>query len=276
MAVAQYVKINGYSIHLNIIGRGKPIIFLHGGPGSEHRFFLPHVLPLAKKYQLVLYDQRGCGKSDSMLEDHYSIEEEVETLESIRKQLQIEKVNIFGESWGSMLALSYASAYPKRVNKLFLTAAIGINQKGLKTFEKELLKRITLKDKIKLLKTDREVKKGVTSVERLLDILDPYYVYSKQSLNNNEKIDMNHKVNHTIVADIEKNYDLTKELDKLVEIPILVAQGSHDILPPSIIEKLLLDYLPHANLHTIENCGHWTIIEKSQEINLLADAFFDD
>ncbi|WP_042148899.1 alpha/beta fold hydrolase [Paucisalibacillus sp. EB02] len=274
MAVAQYVNINGHNIHINIIGEGEPIIFLHGGPGSEHRFFLPHVLPLAKKYQLVLYDQRGCGKSDSILGNNYSIEEEVNTLESLRKLLQFEKINIFGESWGSMLALCYASAYPKRVSKLFLTAAIGVNQKGLKTFEKELLKRITLKDKIKLLKTDREVKKGTASVDKVLAILDPYYVFSKHSLQNNEKTSMNQTVNYTIVEDIENNYDLSEDLDRLAEIPILVAQGSHDILPPTIIEKLFINYLPHTRLHTIENCGHWTIIEKSNEINMLAEDFF--
>jgi proline iminopeptidase len=274
MAVAQYVNINGHSIHINIIGEGEPIIFLHGGPGSEHRFFLPHVLPLSKKYQLVLYDQRGCGKSDPFQDNNYSIEEEVNTLESLRKQLQHEKVNIFGESWGSMLALSYPSAYPRRVNKLFLTAAIGITQKGLKTFEKELLKRITLKDKIKLLSMDREVRKGTATTEKLLDILDPYYVFSKDSIQNYGKTNMNHTVNQILIEDIEKNYDLSKDLDKLVEIPILIAQGSHDILPPPLIEKLLINYLPHARLQVIENCGHWTLLEKSSEINKLAEDFF--
>jgi proline iminopeptidase len=274
MPVAQYVNINGQNIHINIIGEGEPIIFLHGGPGSEHRFFLPHILPLSKKYKLVLYDQRGCGKSDPILDDKYSMEEEVKTLESLRESLQLEKMNLFGESWGSMLALLYATTYPKKVNKLFLTAAIGVDYKGFKTFERELLKKISFKDKIKLVRTDRKVTKGTASVEEVLDILDPYYVFSKDCLYTKEKTNMNHTVNHIIVEDIEKNYNLTSKVDRLEDIPILVAQGTHDILPPSLIEDLLIKYIPHATLHEIKNCGHWTVVEKSEEINSLVVHFF--
>ncbi len=276
LALAQYVNIDGLNVHINIIGEGEPIIFLHGGPGGEHRFFLPHVLPLSKKYKLVLYDQRGCGKSDPTSNNEYSIDDEVRTLELLRMQLKLDKLNLFGESWGSMLALCYATTYPEKVNKLFLTAAIGINQRGFKTFEKELLKKISLKDKIKLIRTERNLNKKTASVEDLLDIIDPYYVYSPKNLLLKNNCTMNHTVNHVVVEDIEDKYDITDKVDRLTDIPILVAQGSHDILSPSLIKKLLIDYIPHARLHEIENCGHWTVIEKASEINTLAQDFFNN
>ena len=276
MAVAQYVNIHTRNIHINIIGKGESIIFLHGGPGSEHRFFLPYVIPLAKKYKIVLYDQHGCGKSDPIENDNYSLQDEVNTLESLRIKLQLEKMNLFGESWGSMLALLYATTYPERVNKLFLTAVIGINQKGFKAFEKELLRKISIKDKINLVNTDRKVKKGTASIEDILDIVDPYYVYSKESLHGKIKTRMNHTVNHIMIEDIEKNYDLSSKVDRLAHIPITVAQGSHDILPPSLINELFINYIPHAELHEIKNCGHWTIVEKPDEINLMAKQFFSN
>ncbi len=118
-----FVNIKGQKLHVNIIGDGEAIVFLHGGPGSEHRFFLPHVLPLAQKFKLVLYDQRGCGKSEHAKSNTYSMMDEVKTLELLRKELKLEKMNLFGESWGSMLALLYATTYPERVNKILLTAA---------------------------------------------------------------------------------------------------------------------------------------------------------
>lgn len=114
------INIDIQGLHINTIGEGDPIVFLHGGPGSEHRFFLPHILPLSNKFQLVLYDQRGCGKSEPSINNQYSMMDEVNNLELIRKELKLEKINLFGESWGSMLALIYATTYPERVNKILL------------------------------------------------------------------------------------------------------------------------------------------------------------
>lgn len=59
-----YVLVNDRKIFINVVGEGDAIIFLHGGSGSNHKFFLPHVLPLSKNYKLILYDQTGCGKSE--------------------------------------------------------------------------------------------------------------------------------------------------------------------------------------------------------------------
>ncbi|WP_246188444.1 alpha/beta fold hydrolase [Metabacillus lacus] len=172
-----FINIDGQQLHVNIIGEGETIVFLHGGPGSEHRFFLPHVLPLSQKFKLVLYDQRGCGKSELSKDNQYSMEDEVKTLEILRRELKLEKINLFGESWGSMLALLYATKYPERVNKILLTAAIGITAKGYKVFEKELLKKVSLKDKIKLFKAEKKMKKGSGTIEDILNVLDPYYVF---------------------------------------------------------------------------------------------------
>ena len=269
-----FVNIKGQKLHVNIIGDGEVIVFLHGGPGSEHRFFLPHVLPLAQKFKLVLYDQRGCGKSEHAKSNTYSMMDEVKTLELLRKELKLEKMNLFGESWGSMLALLYATTYPERVNKILLTAAIGVSAKGYKSFEKELLKKISLKDKINLFKADRKMKKGSGSYEDILNILDPYYVFSVDTLKRKEKSSMNSYVNQLIGEDIEKNYDLKSEIYKLSEIPILVAQGSHDIITPAKIKELLIKYVPHVKLIEIENCGHWTVVEKPDKMNTIAENFF--
>ncbi|MGR5868833.1 alpha/beta fold hydrolase [Bacillus pacificus] len=74
--------------------------------------------PLAEKFQLVFYDQAGCGESEAPKNNKYSMRDEVANLEAMRVQLGFEKINILGESWGSMLALLYATTYPERVNKL--------------------------------------------------------------------------------------------------------------------------------------------------------------
>ncbi len=99
---------------------GKPVVFLHGGPGGgieprHRRFFDP------ARYRVVLFDQRGCGRSTP----HASLIDNttwhlVDDIEALRDHLAIERWQVFGGSWGSTLALAYAQRHPNRVTELIL------------------------------------------------------------------------------------------------------------------------------------------------------------
>jgi proline iminopeptidase len=100
--------------------QGKPAVFVHGGPGagageSSRRFFDP------RKYRIVLFDQRGCGRSKphASLVDN-TTQHLVADMEALRKHLGVERWLVFGGSWGSTLSLAYAQAHPKRVTELVL------------------------------------------------------------------------------------------------------------------------------------------------------------
>ena len=94
---------------------GVPVVFLHGGPGAgcepyHRQLFNP------EKYRIILFDQRGCGRSTP----HASLENNttqhlIADMEMIRKELGIEKWAVAGGSWGSTLALAYAETYPENV-----------------------------------------------------------------------------------------------------------------------------------------------------------------
>jgi proline iminopeptidase len=107
---------------------GKPAVVLHGGPGSGchpwHRaYFDPN------RYRIVLFDQRGCGRStphasepdvDLSSNTTWNL---VADIERLRRQLGIERWLVWGGSWGSVLALAYAETHPERVSEMILWAS---------------------------------------------------------------------------------------------------------------------------------------------------------
>lgn len=117
--------------------QGKPAVFVHGGPGAgalinDRRFFDPQA------YRIVLFDQRGCGRS----RPHASLHENttwhlVDDIESLRRHLGIERWLVFGGSWGSTLSLAYAETHPESVTELVLRGIFLLRQKEIHWFYQE-------------------------------------------------------------------------------------------------------------------------------------------
>jgi proline iminopeptidase len=113
---------NGHSIYFEQSGNktGLPVVFLHGGPGSganenHRRYFNPD------KYRIIIFDQRCCNRSkpNGCVENN-STSDILDDIESIRNQLDIEKLILFGGSWGATLALLYAEKYPQHITGIIL------------------------------------------------------------------------------------------------------------------------------------------------------------
>ena len=126
----------GHEIYYEECGNphGKPCVILHGGPGGAinptmRRFFDP------AKWRMVLFDQRGCGKSrpNASLEDNttWSL---IRDIERLRERLGVEKWCVFGGSWGSTLALAYAITHPERVESLVLRGIFLLTERELRWF----------------------------------------------------------------------------------------------------------------------------------------------
>ncbi len=122
--------------------KGQPILFVHGGPGggidSDHRrYFDP------KHYRVILFDQRGCGRSQPYAELRENTTWDlVADIEKLRQKLSIEKWIVFGGSWGSTLSLVYAETHPSSVKGLILRGIFLCRSQEIRWFYQEGASRI--------------------------------------------------------------------------------------------------------------------------------------
>lgn len=120
---------DGHRVYWECCGNpaGKPAIYLHGGPGSgttpgARRYFDPAI------YRIVLFDQRGCGRSRPLASEpdadlsNNTTAHLIADIERLREHLNVERWTMLGISWGTTLALAYAQTYPGRVDRLVLAA----------------------------------------------------------------------------------------------------------------------------------------------------------
>lgn len=96
------------------------VVLLHGGPGVPMDF-TPIIEQLSAKYQVVAFDQRGTGRSPA--EDAtYAMEEYIDDINSVMKYIGVDKVHLFGHSWGGLFAQIYAEKYPEKILSMFLSS----------------------------------------------------------------------------------------------------------------------------------------------------------
>ncbi len=118
-----YVSTNGVMIYFKSIGRGSPLVIVHGGPGADHTYFLPYLLPLARTHRLVFIDERGSGKSSRVQDlSLYTVERMVEDVEGVRLALGLGKISLLGHSYGGVLAQAYALKYQNNLSHLILNS----------------------------------------------------------------------------------------------------------------------------------------------------------
>jgi proline iminopeptidase len=263
---------------------GKPAVFLHGGPGGGtdekmRTFFDP------KLYRIVLFDQRGCGKSTprASLEDNTTWHL-VEDIERLREHLGIERWLVFGGSWGSTLALAYAETHPQRVTELVLRGIFLLRKWEIDWFYQnaggaaalypdlweEYVKPIPPPQRAdmvrayyqRLTSTDPQILsaaarswsiwEGATSFLRL----NPEYV---AKFGQDEyaaafaRIECHYFINGGF---FRADNQLIEDVDRIRHIPAVIVQGRYDVVCPVKSAWDLHRAWPQAQLRIVPDAGH--------------------
>ncbi len=262
--------------------KGKPAIFLHGGPGGgcgslSRRFFNP------KKYRIILFDQRGCGRSKphTCLEDNTTWHL-IEDIETIRERLSIKKWLVFGGSWGSTLAIAYAQKYPNNVSQMVLRGIFMLRQKELQWFYQYgasemypeawqgFLKEIPENERDNLIEAYRKIFYGKNK-EKQLSAAKAWSKWEascsfinhnpdavKESINAEFALAFALIENHYFVNKgfLENENQLLDNIDIIRNIPTIIIQGRYDVVCPPTTAYELHSKWPESELVIAPFSGH--------------------
>jgi proline iminopeptidase len=275
---------HGHKIYVELSGNphGKPIIFLHGGPGGgtnpkQRQFFDP------KHYQIILFDQRGCGQSKPLGDTNGNTTQDLlSDMEAIRKHFDIKRWIIFGGSWGSTLALAYATQYPETIKALILRGIFLSRKTELDWFLDEVKaffpeahealldflpndKRDDLVKNYSELVFSSDLKiSGPASIAwnrfestllKLLPQAEENETLTDEDIENEiarARVQL-HYIKDQCFIDGEK---ILKEVKQLNDIPITIIQGRYDMVCPPITAYELYQCLPRANFILVPDAGH--------------------
>ena len=281
-----------HRIYFELCGKpdGQPVFVLHGGPGGScspyyRRFFNP------KKYLIVLHDQRGTGRSEPFgeLTDN-TTQHLVEDIERLRRHLNLEKIILFGGSWGSTLGLAYAETYPEHVQAMVLRGIFMATKQeidhfyhgGVRPFFPELYeqyvesipaderadmpralsKRVQSDDKgerdafTKLWATYEMKLATLNTPDEMLNNVDPDEFYALALLEN-------HYMSNGCFLE---EGQLLKEAFRLFSIPIILVNGRYDMICPPVNAYRLHKKLAKSELIIVEETGHWMGDEAMESI----------
>src|SRR6266849_603517 len=137
------IPVGQASLYSREVGRGQPIIVLHGGPDFDHGYLLPDLDRLADAFRLIYYDQRGRGRStDDVQPADVTFASDLDDLDEVRQHFQLESPALLGHSWGTVLALEYALRHPDRVSHMILMNPAPASASDLAAFRQVYVQKL--------------------------------------------------------------------------------------------------------------------------------------
>lgn len=275
---------NLHTLYVEEVGNpdGKPVVFLHGGPGGGingiyRQFFNP------QQWRVVLFDQRGCGKSTphAELEDNNTWQL-IEDIEKIRTHLGIDRWTVFGGSWGSTLALAYSQTYPERCSGLILRGIFTLRHKEIQWFYQEgasflypdawehylapipvderddlvaaYYRRLTSNDPTVRIAAARAWSVWEASTSKLVPdagLIDHFG--EDEFAVAFARIECHYFMNRGF---FEQDDQLLKNVDRIRHIPGVIVQGRYDVVCPATTAWELHRAWPEARFVMVQEAGH--------------------
>lgn len=261
---------------------GKPVFFLHGGPGGSSSPYMRQFCD-PDKFLMVLSDQRGAGRSKPFGEiKENTTQNLVEDIERLRKHLKLEKIILFGGSWGTTLGIAYAEAYPENVSGMVLRGVFMATKEEIDHFYHGGVGRYFPEVYDELLSSLPEpsrrplpdylfrlIKEGNQSDKAKYSRAWAMYEGLISGLEVPEEVIKNWIENYNPYAfGLFENFymangcfleegQLFKDVGKISHIPTIIINGRYDVICPPITAYRLHKLLHKSKLIIAEGAGHW-------------------
>lgn len=249
-------------------GNGYPVLIINGGPGMNSEGFAPLAEMLSENNTIIIYDQRGTGKSklNELNSSSISMDLMVEDIEKLREELGYDQWIVLGHSFGGMLSYAYAAKYPHRVKAMIQSHSGGMSLDNTTRFD--VRKRLTSEENDSLVHYSLLMQSSPGNpklVEKRAKYLaKAYLVDSKHEKTvTNRLLQVNRDINGMIWSDMRAMlFDVTSEMKKFNK-PVLIMHGLEDVVPIDIAERSSM-ILPNSKLIKMADCGHYGWLDRPE------------
>ena len=258
---------------------GRPLlILLHGGPGADHRYLLPQMLHLVPEYQLLLYDQRGGGRSRPTDNAQIGWRDHVSDMASICREFGLSNPSIVGYSWGGMLALLYSiaglddPALPKPA-RLALISPAPVTTAYRAEFDSNLRARgnapAIADERARLMASDLRDVDPDAYRQRVFELGIAGYFADPANARNLTPFRVVGRVQQSTWASLG-DFDLRPDIERL-RVRARIVQGRDDPIPAASSNDVARAL--QAELVLLDRCGHVPYVERPQELWQAIDPF---
>jgi proline iminopeptidase len=278
-----FVDAHGVLIYYVSFGTGSPLVIVHGGPGADHTYFLPWLLPLARTHRLIFIDERGSGRSQRLQDTSlYTVEAMADDVEDVRLALNLGKISLLGHSYGGVLAEAYALKYQQNLSHLILNSTFPSTRQMNEVLAREKaqmppnkLKRLNELEAAGLYGKGEAWEHGRYPEEYAKLAWGPGYFPFLYGARPDANYDPMSQLTGTTWElyrvmwgshgefVIDGNLKSVEYVDRLhsIQVPTLIMAGDHDECDPSLSREMH-DKIAGSQLLILPNSGHMNFVDQ--------------
>jgi proline iminopeptidase len=266
----------GGTIWWKRVGSGPktPLLTLHGGPGAGHNYLLP-LAALADDRPVIFYDQLGCGQADSPPgEQVYTIQRSVDEVDAVRKALGLDRIVLYGHSWGSMLAIEYmCQGRGRGVEKLVLAGALASTPQAVAGMRR-LINRLPDGKGRRLHELEAAGQEASPEYQQIVQLFyathlcradppPPEFLQSVDILGKSIAYRVMNGPNEFTITGVIKDWDRRKDLGR-IKVSTYITTGEFDEITLDC-HQTIRDGIRGSRLEVFKDCSHMTMDEKPAE-----------